>query len=65
MSKESLDKAADALGNMVIAANHMWAAHSQLLEAGDKATAARLSKIRDDFRALRLEVTTRITENKR
>ena len=65
MSQESLDKIADALNHMVEAANEMNIASTKLRQAGDKATADRLDKVRADFRTLRLDVTNRVTESDR
>lgn len=65
MSQESLDKIADALNHMVEAANDMNIASTKLRQAGDKATADKLEKVRADFRALRLDVTNRITEGEK
>lgn len=65
MSQESLDKIADALLHMVEAANEMNFASTKLRQAGDKATADKLDKVRADFRTLRLDVTNRITEGEK
>jgi hypothetical protein len=66
MSEQSRDKITAALNQMVEAADKMFLAHANLLEAGDKATAAELDKVRDAFRPLRLKVASRLGEaNKR
>lgn len=62
MSEASKDKIVASLDHMVEAANNMNVASVKLRQAGDKATADKLDKVRADFRAIRLEVANRLGE---
>lgn len=65
MSQESIDKACDALNHMVDAANELNFASTKLRQAGDKTTADKLDKVRDDFRAIRLDVASKLSDKTR